>query len=154
MAVYYVDTSALVKYYVRERGTAWVRDLFDPARAHTLYTVSLTGAELVAAVHRKGRTGELDAASVTRTTAAVRTDWPTWAHVLTIHAGLIEGAMDLIERHGLRGYDAVHLAAALEVGRAQRQGKADPLTFVSADTDQRQAATSEGLTVADPNAHP
>ena len=43
MAVYYVDTSALVKYYVREAGTGWITALFDPALDHTLYTVSLTG---------------------------------------------------------------------------------------------------------------
>jgi len=62
--------------------------------------------------------------------------------------------MDLVERHSLRGYDAVHLAAALEVAIAQRQGRADPLTFVSADSDQRDATMAEGLAVEDPNAHP
>jgi len=84
---YYVDTSALVKYYVRETGTGWVTALLDPARGHTLYTVSLTGAELVAALNRKGRMGELDAASVSRTIGAFRTDWLTWAHILPYRAG-------------------------------------------------------------------
>ena len=60
----------------------------------------------------------------------------------------------MVERHGLRGYDAVHLAAAYDVAAVQRQGGADPLTFVSADDDQRQAAAAEGLVVEDPNAHP
>lgn len=36
MAVYVVDSSALVKRYVRENGTAWVRGLTDPAAGHTL----------------------------------------------------------------------------------------------------------------------
>jgi len=62
--------------------------------------------------------------------------------------------MDLAERRGLRGYDAVHLAAALVVAEAQRRAGRPPLTFVSADTNQRQAAAAEGLLVEDPNAYP
>ena len=61
--------------------------------------------------------------------------------------------MDLAERRGLRGYDAVHLAAALVVAAAQRDVGRPPLTFVSADTAQRQAAAAEGLPVEDPTAY-
>ncbi len=61
--------------------------------------------------------------------------------------------MDLAERRGLRGYDAVHLAAALLVAEAQYSAGRPPLTFVSADTDQRQAAAAEGLLIEDPNAY-
>lgn len=43
MAVSVVDSSALVKRYVRENGTAWVRGLTDPAAGHTLYIAGITG---------------------------------------------------------------------------------------------------------------
>ncbi len=61
--------------------------------------------------------------------------------------------MDLVERHGLRGYDASHLAAALVVADVRRLRGLPALTFVSADNGQRQAAAAEGLRVGEPNAH-
>jgi len=55
----------------------------------------------------------------------------------------------LVRRHGLRGYDAVQLAAVLEIHAT------DPsLTLLSADAELNAAALAEGLTVDDPNLHP
>lgn len=59
MAVYYLDTSALVKRYALESGTTWIASLTDPAVGHDIYTVRLTGPEMVAALFRKARTGEI-----------------------------------------------------------------------------------------------
>jgi len=61
--------------------------------------------------------------------------------------------MDLAERYGLRGYDSVHLAAALIVADLQRGMGRSLLTFVSADAVQRQAAAAEGLPVENPSAY-
>jgi uncharacterized protein len=53
---------------------------------------------------------------------------------------LVRGAADLAERHALRAYNAVHLAAALWLG--------DPdLVLVAWDQDLRTAARAEGLSV-------
>jgi hypothetical protein len=61
----------------------------------------------------------------------------------------LQRAALLADTHVLRAYDAIQLAAALEV-RSQ-----DPsLTLVSADVDLNAAATAEGLPVEDPNTHP
>jgi uncharacterized protein len=49
----------------------------------------------------------------------------------------------------LRGYDAVQLAAALEI-----HSQAPSLTLISADTGPNAAAMAEGLLVDDPNRHP
>ena len=49
----------------------------------------------------------------------------------------------------LRAYDAVQLAAALEISH-----QIPSLTLISADADLNTSAASEGLTVEDPNAHP
>lgn len=53
MAVYYLDTSALVKRYVAETGTAWVRMLTDPAHGHEIYVVQVAGPEAVSAFVRQ-----------------------------------------------------------------------------------------------------
>ena len=52
MASYYLDTSALVKCYALEAGTTWMNALREPDAGHTLYTVRLTGPELIAALSR------------------------------------------------------------------------------------------------------
>ena len=153
MTAYYLDTSALVKRYAQERGTVWVTALVDPSGGHALYTVRLTGAEMVAALARKARTGALGSADAARAIQAFRQDWLAWTRVLSVSPTLIERAMDLAERRGLRGYDAVHLAAALAVASARTRSNLSPLTFVSADVDQRQATAAEGLPVEDPAAY-
>ena len=59
--------------------------------------------------------------------------------------------MDIAAVHGLRGYDAVHLAAALTVEDTRRAIGLPALIFVSADDNQRQAALAEGLLIENPN---
>ena len=61
--------------------------------------------------------------------------------ILEITEDLVDAAGDLAEQERLRGYDAIHLAAALEVG-------ADLLT--SAGSDLCAAAGRRGLHVANP----
>lgn len=154
MASYYLDTSALVKRYAQEPGSPWVTSLVDPSVGHALYTVRLTGPELVAALMRKVRTGEMIAPDATAAVRAFRADFGVRYRVLTVRHIIAERAMDLAERHGLRGYDAVHLSTALSVADVRQQRGLPALTFVSADTDQRQAAVAEGLLVENPNAYP
>ena len=63
-------------------------------------------------------------------------------------------AADLARKHGLRGYDAVQLAAALEVNGRFQSASAGGITLVSADKELNAAATAEGIAVVDPNSHP
>ena len=62
--------------------------------------------------------------------------------------------MILAETHGLRGYDAVQLAAGVELNRLGKTAGLPPLTLVSADRQLNNAAATEGLLVEDPTAHP
>ncbi|MDQ2830949.1 MAG: type II toxin-antitoxin system VapC family toxin [Chloroflexota bacterium] len=154
MATYYLDTSALVKRYAREQGTRWITALTDPILGHNLYTVQLTGPEMIAALFRKVRTGAITLADATRAGTDFRQDWQTQYLVLNVTETLIEHAMSLAQAHGLRGFDAVHLATALAVHDLHRSLQLPAITFVSADIDQHQAAATEGLLVEDPNAYP
>jgi predicted nucleic acid-binding protein len=63
-------------------------------------------------------------------------------------------AMNLAENHGLRGYDAVQLAVALQIQAERLNAGVTGFTFVSADQGLNNAAVAEGLTVDDPNLHP
>jgi len=65
MAVYYFDASALVKYYVPEPGSAWVRQLLDaqdPIRAqplHLIFVAEITRVEVAAGLAVIERVGRL-----------------------------------------------------------------------------------------------
>jgi predicted nucleic acid-binding protein len=67
-----------------------------------------------------------------------------------VHEVVIDRAMILAETHALRGYDAIHPAAALEVAAALRTHGLPPLVLVSADQEQLDAATAEGLATLNP----
>lgn len=58
MADYFVDSSALVKAYIAEMGTNWVRTILDDEQ-HQIYISQLTELEVVAALTRRFRVGDL-----------------------------------------------------------------------------------------------
>lgn len=62
--------------------------------------------------------------------------------------------MNYANKYELRGYDAVQLAASLEVEKRIKLTGGLPLIFVSADNDLNQAALGEGLSVENPNNYP
>src|SRR5438876_6966579 len=109
MAVRYLDTSALVKRYVAEPGSTWMRRLTRPSTGHELLTVRLTGPEMISALMRKVSTGQASLAEVMRAITRFRRDWHDRLQVLGIPESLAELSMDLAQQHRLRGCDAVHL---------------------------------------------
>src|SRR5207248_1520729 len=88
--------------------------------AHLLYTLRLTAAETIAALYRKVRTGEIDARQAQQAEAAFRADWAWQYEIGEATEAVVERAMTLARRHPLRGYDALHLAAALTLNRPER----------------------------------
>jgi uncharacterized protein len=50
MAVYFLDSSALVKRYLNETGSKWVLDLFNPALDNEIFVAAIAGVEIVAAI--------------------------------------------------------------------------------------------------------
>lgn len=153
MATYYFDSSALLKRYVTERGTAWVNGLTAAAAANANRLASFTAVELISAIARRVRGGTVSAAHAALMIGAVRYDFANYFLVVEITPNLMERAMDLAEQHALRGADSLQLAAAMQV-HLECLAVGNPLTFVSADVELNAAALAEGLTVDDPNRHP
>jgi predicted nucleic acid-binding protein len=151
--VYFFDSSALVKRYVTETGTSWVSALVDPSGGNRIFIVSITAVEVVSAIKRRERAGNLSPADMTASLTKFRHELSSIYLPIEISRNLISRAMSLVERHALRGYDAVQLASALEVyDQRQSAGMTGPI-FVSADADLNSAAATEGLAVDDPNGH-
>jgi predicted nucleic acid-binding protein len=152
VAAFYLDSSALVKRYIVERGTLWIRSLTVRHAAHVLFTARVTGPEVVAAIARKVHVGDMLPHDAARAANNFRRDWRIQYQIVEISSDLADRAMDLAQKHVLRGYDAMHLAAALELRQRRQVRTAAGLTFLSADVGQLQAAGAEGLSVQDPNA--
>ncbi len=50
MAIYFLDSSALVKRYIDETGSNWVLGLFDSMLDAEFFVAAITGVEIVAAI--------------------------------------------------------------------------------------------------------
>ena len=153
MAVFFLDTSALVKRNVNEAGNSWVRALTHPRSPHQLYIARITAVEVTSAITRRQRGGSLTPAQGGAILGHFRRYLGERYLVVEFTVDLAEEAMRLARSTGLRAYDAVQLATALELHREfQKNGIA--ITLISADRELNAAATAEGLTVDDPNSHP
>ena len=153
MADYFLDTSALVKRHVAEAGSAWVRSLTRANAAHTLYIARITAVEMVAAITRRQHGGSLSAASAGAILGHFRRHLTGRYFVLEMNPALLALAMTLSRTHGLRAYDAVQLAAVLELDRGNRKAGFGPVTLVSADRELNAAAVAENLMTEDPAAY-
>lgn len=153
MPAYFLDSSAVLKRYVAEAGTTWVRGLFDPMRANRIAIATITGAEVVAAVARRARSGGIPARDAAQIISDFRLDFVSDFDLIEVSRTLVDEAMRLVEQRSLRGYDAVQLAAALAFQAiSATSGLAS--TLVCADHELNVAAAAEGLVVEDPNNHP
>lgn len=153
MGIYSLDTSAVVKRYVSEKGSVWINGLCDPASGNSLHIASITAVEVVSALARRHRKGDIDQASFDALVARFQFDLRTQYEVVEIGPALIDEAMRFATAHALRGYDAVQLAA-LSTVQATLSNKQLPLPIlVAADHDLLAAALAEGFKVEDPNTH-
>ena len=108
---------------------------------------------MIAAIFRKMRMGELSGPEASQLAQTFRSDWQIRYQILGVTSAIAEQAMHLAESHGLRGYDAVHLATALALQQIRQSAGWSPLTFVSADNDQLLAAQAEALPTENPNSY-
>jgi hypothetical protein len=96
----------------------------------------------------------LSAADATTALAYFAKDLAASYRVIEITQYLLHQAVLLATAQGLRAYDAVQLAAALQLHQQRQASGFTPLTLVSADADLNAAAIAAHLHVDDPNQHP
>ncbi len=149
MAANFLDSSMIVQRYAQEIGTPWVQALAAPAAGHLLVVVRITLAETVAAITRKERGGSITPLDAASALADFQLDFDRQYAIVEVSAGLVAHAASLARTHGLRGYDAVQLAAALETSLQLAS-----VTLLSSDANLNAAAQAEGMAVDDPNRHP
>ena len=155
MTAYYLDSSALVKRYLTEVGSAWVDSITDPAAGHRILVTEIALVEVAAALAARHRAPRgISRPAGDRALTLFRRHFATEYEVTAITRPLLDRAVDLTQRHRLRGYDAVQLATALAAESSLVAAGLPGLTFVAADADLVAAARAEGLGADDPNLHP
>lgn len=136
--IVYLDASALVKRYVAEAGTAEVAALVRQAEA--LGTAIISRAEVAAAL---GKAARVKLVARDRAAAALAAFAEEWNDLIRLQLGeaIVARAAALAWDRGLRGYDAVHLAAALFWYETLNE----PVTLATYDRELWQGAKASGL---------
>jgi predicted nucleic acid-binding protein len=138
--ILYLDTSALVKRYVAEAGSAEVNAWMETAEV--LMTSLLTRAEMAAALNRLHRMNVMDLIETHRILGVFHEEWESLLR-LPVTEMTVQRAGRLTSLHDLRGYDAVHLATVL----IWQETSTHLTHFAACDHLLWQAARSEGLAV-------
>jgi len=113
VSLYFLDSSALVKRYVTETGSNWIRALTDPTARNPLIIARITWVEVLSALARHEREGNITSDDVARAIRTFSYDLDTQYQVAEVDGALARAAGELVIQHPLRAYDAVQLASAL-----------------------------------------
>jgi len=136
--ILYLDTSSLVKLYVEEAHSESVRQWV--VDAELVATCRVTYPETLSALTRRCRNGDLSLEDFDMLAQCFTAEWGSYA---AIDFDEIEAGR-LVTEHGLRGFDAVHLAAAKTL---QNPDYSVSLAFSSFDAVLNSAAAAEGFAV-------
>ncbi len=136
--IVYFDTSALIPLIIDEPSSSSCERLWNEATRTV--SVRLLYVEARSALARAQRLGRLTHRGLA-SAVALLDDLSAQVDHVEITDRLVRTAGDLAEEHQLRGYDAVHLAAAQTVADVDT-------VFASGDQNLIATASHLGLTVA------
>lgn len=154
MIAYYFDSSALIKRYITETGSGWVRQLFPSPHDALFITCRLTIPEIYSAFARRRREGTVSQDNYTTNIRAFDHDSMTIYRIIELTADVTHLSRRLLEQHPLRASDAVQLASALTANRLLVDAGLPPLLFLCGDNHLLDIAITEALTGDNPNDHP
>lgn len=140
----YFDTSAIVPLLVHEPTTDHCARVWNEATR--IVCARLVYPEACAALARAVRMQRLTSAQMVAATAELD-DLVDQVDFIEITENLASVAGRLAQQHGLRGYDAVHLAAGVTIADHD-------VVFVTGEADLADAATASGLATAIPVPRP
>jgi hypothetical protein len=129
----FFDTSAFVKRYIEEPGTAEVIEICRQAQNLVLCVICLP--EMISTLNRLVREGKLTVEDYRKTRDLVLKEIED-AEICYVTPDVVARTIKCLENNPLRAMDALHLGCALIV---------EPDLFVSSDQRQIEAAEREGL---------
>jgi len=138
--ILYLDTSTLVKLYVREKNSQETQELVH--EAEVVATSQVAYVEARAAFARKLREHGLTRRENRSVIEGLDRDWETYFAV-NVSYELIRTAGEFAETHALKAFDAIHLASAVLVRGQVNQS----VTFYCFDHRLASAAEKQGLEI-------
>lgn len=142
--ILYFDTSALVKRYFLE---PYSDDVIARWKSATQIVTSFVAyAEMMASLYRKKREEDLMGTLIRKIADSFHHDWESFIRV-EVKDELNVYINQVVERHPLRGFDAIHLASAKVI----HERFPEDFIFVCFDERLIRAARSEGLETFPPH---
>ena len=140
MSFAYFDTSALVKRYVRERGSRQVVSLL---RRYELLSSAITPLEAISALSRRRRDEELSEEDFSATLGRIQSERTRW-ELVELGAAVLSRAEEIVQGTlPIRSLDALHVASLTTFQDAAGMR----IPFATADARQRNVAALLGLNV-------
>lgn len=147
LALYYLETSALVKLYVQEPGTDRLLQLASNVSDNRLAILAISPVEARSAIRRRELAGDIDPKTATLILDRLQQHVETRFIRQALNDTVLDGALEMIDRYALRAYDAIQLAGCLALSASTT---VEPPAFVCSDQQLLEAARSELLAVLDP----
>ncbi|MCB0204990.1 MAG: type II toxin-antitoxin system VapC family toxin [Anaerolineae bacterium] len=154
MNAVYLDSSAIVKRYVDEMGSNWLKAFIANNDQTLLFTSRMTIVEVTSAFARRKRERSLSQQDFDALESAFRSDCQSAYHIIPPTTEIINRACELVSHHPLRAYDATHLASAMSAHEFLSLEGIASMAFLSADDRLNSAAAIEGLLTDNPNQYP
>jgi len=136
--IVYLDTSSLVKLYVLEEDSYIVENLVESS--DVVATSLIAYAEARSAFARRLRENAFSIDEYRQILPRFDQDWENCLRI-GITGDLVRRAGNLAEKHGLRGFDAIHLSSAITF----REELSFPVYFSCSDRKLQNASYVENL---------
>lgn len=147
MTLYYLDTSALVKLYVRETGTEQMLRLASRAADNQFAVLALAQVEVRSALRRRARAGEIESTVSDQLAESFQRDLEGVFLRQSLTEAMLDVACAMVDRHSLYALDAIQLAGYMALRTSYG---ANVPVFVSADRGLLKAAEAESIPILDP----
>ena len=151
----YLDSSALVKVFIRESGSLRLGARME--LGDRIFISEIAFAEIHSTFARKLRENQISLKEFRALRQSFSDDWALKFVHLPVDPDTMNSIPDLVRDYPLRGADAIHLSSALWLRDAARLGSPlamgdSTIEFGAADKKLAQVAAQCGLAVFDPEA--
>ena len=137
----YFDSSSIVKWFFDEPFMELARDIKD--KAGSIFTSLISFPEVLSAFNRAWKDGRCLKPEMEIVRDEFMRIWPDFRWI-KIDERLIGRTENLIFRHNLRGFDALHMASAISL---MKESAGIELFFSSFDKNLNSAAQKEGFLI-------
>jgi len=139
--IYYCDSSAVSKIYLEEAGSAFMRNIRHNAPLDELFINDITGPEVLSALHRRFRAGDLTSEIFSEAQKNFRRDYFEFFHRVSLAEPVLVLAMQLIEKYPLirLRFRTVGNSLAFAIHFASLRRRGGSFCWLRQGTQQRRA---------------